>query len=540
MDLILYNGNLYTMDKEKEKAQAVALKDGLIAALGSDGDILALKSEHTKVIDLKGKTAIPAFNDSHCHLLGYAIGLSMLDLNGVKSIDEMIERFKAFIKDNNIPAGQEVRGFGWNQNLFEGEQRNPTKYDLDKVSTAHPIYATRACHHVAVVNSTLLEGYGIDKNTPEVSGGEIVREQSGEPIGIFNETAMSLVKKDKVLDAEEIKALVLKAMPNLASMGITSVQSDDFTPRTPFGAVYEAYVNLAKAKKMTFRVNEQCRASGLENYKKMLELKQVDKDVAAYFKLGPVKILADGSLGGRTAFMKEDYYDQPGNKGIPIYGKEEFDAIVDLCHEKDRPVAIHAIGDAIMQWCIDAVKRVQKANPKPGLRHGIIHCQITDEELLREFKANNVIAYIQPIFIHADWGVVADRVGEAKARTSYAFKTLKDLGVYIPLGTDCPVEGFDPFKNIYCAVTRKDLHGQPEGGYNPHEALSVYEAVYAYTADSAYASYEEDVKGRIKAGMYGDIAVLSKNIFEVKHEEILETEVEMTVFDGKIIYGEEV
>ena len=263
----------------------------------------------------------------------------------------------------------------------------------------------------------------------------------------------------------------------------------------------------------------------------------MDKDVAPYFKLGPVKILADGSLGGRTAFMKEDYFDDPGNKGIPIYGKEEFDAIVELCHEKDRPVAIHAIGDAIMQWCLDAIKRVQKENPKPDLRHGIIHCQITDEAQLKEFKANNVVAYIQPIFIHADWGVVAARVGKAKAHTSYAFKTLKDLGVYIPFGTDCPVEGFDPFKNLYCAVTRKDLSGQPEEGYNPHEALSIHESVYAYTVDSAYASYEEDVKGMLKVGMYADIAVLTKNIFEIKPEEMLKAEVAMTVFDGKIIYS---
>ena len=537
MDLILYNGNLHTMDKDAGlKARAVAVRGGIIQAVGSDEEILKLKDANTKVIDLKGKTAIPAFNDSHCHLLGYATGLSMLDLNGIKSIDEMISRFKNFIKENNIPEGTEVRGFGWNQNLFEKEQRNPTKYDLDKVSAAHPIFATRACHHVAVANSAMLKRFGIDKNTPEVFGGEIVREENGEPLGIFNETAMSLLKNEEVLDAPAIEALILKAAPNLAKMGITSVQSDDFTPRTPFKAVYEAYINLARAGKLTIRVNEQCRQSGIENYKKMLELKQVDKDVAPYFKLGPVKILADGSLGGRTAFMKEDYYDEPGNKGIPIYSKEEFNQIVNLCHEKDRPVAIHAIGDAIMQWCVDAIKEVQAKKPKPDLRHGIIHCQITDEDLLREFKANNIIAYIQPIFIHADWGVVADRVGKAKASTSYAFKTLKDSGVYIPFGTDCPVEGFDPFKNIYCAVTRKDLFGRPEGGYNSHEALNVYEAVYAYTVDSAYASYDENVKGMIKAGMYADIAVLTKNIFEIEAEEILKTEVAMTVFNGTVIY----
>jgi len=535
MDLILVNGNFYTMDSDKEKAQAAAVKDGVIKAVGTDAEVLALKSDSTEVIDLSGKTVIPGFNDSHMHLLGYAIELNMVDLNGVKSIDEMIERFKSYITQNNIPEGALVWGTGWNQNFFK-DQKSPTKYDLDKISDKHMIVADRACHHVCSTNSEAMRRFGVDKDTPEVEGGEIVREENGEPLGIFNETARLIFRANRTFSTAEIEELLLKASPNLNKMGITSVQSDDYSVLTPQDSVYEAYVNLSKAGKMTLRVNEQCRTMGLENYKVMLEMPQVDKDVATYFKLGPVKILADGSLGGRTAFMKEDYHDDPGNRGIPIYEKEEFDAIVKLCHEKDRPVAIHAIGDAIMQWCMDAIKENQNENPKPTLRHGIIHCQITDEKLLKEFKDNDIIAYIQPIFIHADWVVVADRVGSAKAHTSYAFKTLKDLGVYIPFGTDCPVEGFDPFKNIYCAVTRKDLGGKPENGYNPHEALTVHEAVYAYTAESAYASYEEDVKGKIKAGMYADMAVLTKNIFEIKHEEILETEVVLTVFDGKIVY----
>ena len=535
MDLILKNGKLYTMDKDAPTAQAVAVRNGIIEAVGTDEDILALKAEGTEVIDLGGKTLIPGFNDSHLHLLGYALKLSMVDLNGTRSVDELIERYKKFIEENNIPPGTIVAGAGWNQNFFDSKL-SPTKYDLDKISTVHPIYAARACHHVCAVNSLMMKNFGVDKDTPEIDGGEIVREENGDPIGIFCENAMLAFRNAKVYDTKDIEEMVLKAAPHFHKMGITSVQSDDFADRTPFEKVYEAYVNLAREKKLTLRINEQCRAAGLENYKKMLKLPQTDKDVSPYFKLGPVKILADGSLGGRTAFMKEDYKDDPGNRGIPIYGKEEFDAIVALCHSMDRPVAIHAIGDAIMSWCLDAFKKLQSEDPRPHVRHGIIHCQITDETQLKEFAENSVVAYIQPIFIDADGPIVAERVGEAKAATSYAFKTLKDLGVTIPLGTDCPVELFDPFKNIYCAVTRKDLSGVLKTGYNPHEALSVHEAVYAYTVDSAYASYEEDVKGKLKKGMYADMALLSKNIFETAPEEILETEVELTVFDGKVVY----
>jgi len=355
MDIILTGGNLYTMDKENPKATAVAISGGVIMAVGCDEEILALKTENTELIDLGGKTLLPGFNDSHCHLLGYANNLSLVNLNGAASINELIDRYKNFIESNNIPAGTAVVGAGWNQSFF-GEKTSPTKYDLDKISDTHPIFAYRACHHVCSVNSLTLKKLGINKDTPEVDGGEIVREENGEPSGIFNETAMSLLEKDEDnVTIADIEALILKAIPNLHKMGITSVQSDDYGP--DYKLVYDAYVNLAKAGKLKLRVNEQCRVSGLENYKKMLELPQVDDDIAPYFKQGPVKILADGSLGGRTAYMKEDYRDDPGNRGIPIYAREEFDAIVDLCHEKDRPVAIHAIGDGIMQWCMDAIRR---------------------------------------------------------------------------------------------------------------------------------------------------------------------------------------
>ena len=537
MDLILYNGNLRTMDKDRPRAQAVAVEKGIIKTAGTNEEVLALKSENTKVIDLCGKTVIPGFNDSHIHLMGYALELGRVDLNGVKTIDEMADRFKAFIAKHNIPPGTMVFGRGWNQHFFEGDQRNPTKYDLDKASEVHPIYASRACGHVGCVNSAMLRHFGMDKNTPDVPGGEIIREEDGEPNGLFTENARIIFRTALKFDTAEVEALIQRALPYLAKSGITSVHSDDYYRGAPSESVYQAYLNLVKAGKLTVRVNHKSRAMGIDNYAKMFKIPQVDKDIAPYFKLGPVKIMSDGSLGGRTAYMKEDYHDDPGNRGVPIYSDEEFNAIVSMAHNDGRCVAVHAIGDAAIQLCIDAIKKARAENPKPHLRHAIIHCQITDEAMLKEFKENNIIAYIQPIFIHADWRNLESKVGKAKASTSYAFKTLRDLGVRTPFGTDCPVDPLDPFKNLYCAVARKDLFGQPEGGFNPNEALSVEEAVYCYTADGAYTSYDEDVKGMIKTGMYADMAVLSKNIFEITPEEILNTEVVMTVFDGKIIYS---
>ena len=536
MNLIIHNANVKTMDKANPTAQAIALKGSFIAAVGSNEEILALATADTKIIDAMGKTLIPGFNDSHMHLLGYAGELSTVDLNGTTSIDEMLERIKTFIAKNNIPAGSVVKGSGWNQNFFT-EGRNPNRYDLDKVSTEHIIITDRACHHVCAVNSMALAHFGVDRNTPDVEGGEIIKDENGEPLGLLTENARTLNKTIKPLEVSEIEALILNAAPNLAKMGLTSIQSDDFTAISSFDNVYEAYTNLVKAGKLTFRVNQQCRALGLAAYEKIMGMEQTSEQISPYYKLGPIKVMADGSLGARTALMLEDYADAPGTKGVPIYSQDELESIAALAHNNDRPLAIHAIGDGAMAMSLSAIKKAKAANPKNDIRHGIVHCQITDNSMLKDFSDNNIIAYIQPIFIHADWPIVAARVGSEKASTSYAFKTLKSTGVHIPFGTDCPVEKFNPFNNLYCAITRKDLGGAPEQGYNPTEALSPEQAVYSYTAEGAYASYEENVKGMLKPGMYADMVILSKDIFAEKPEEILTTEVETTIFDGKIIYS---
>ena len=533
MKKIVHNGKIYTMDQEKPIAEAVAIVNNKFAAVGTDAEILAMKSKETEIIDLAGKTVIPGFNDSHMHLLGFALQLGKVDLGGARSIEDVVTSFNTFINDNSIPPGTVVLGRGWNEIFFD-EKRTLTKYDLDKL--AHPVYAVRACGHVGAANNAMLKLYKINKNTPDIPGGEIVKDENGEPTGLFLENAMQIFASSQELNTIAVKELILKALPYLAKYGITSIQSDDFLFGASNETVCEAYTDLADARKLTARVNQKCRALSYDAYKTMLELPQVCEKISSYYKLGPVKIMSDGSLGGSTAFLKEDYLNEPGNRGIPIFSQNEFEAIVDLVHVNNRCAAIHAIGDGAIQWCLDAIKKAQDKNPKPHLRHGIVHAQITDKELLKGFKQNNVIAYIQPIFIHADWQIVEKKVGKAKAATSYAFKTLMDMGVHIPLGTDCPVEPLNPFENIYCAVTRKDLHGRPEGGFNPNEALNVHQAVYAYTADGAYTSGEENLKGMIKIGMFADMAVLSQDIFNIPHEEILRTKVEMTFFDGKIIF----
>ncbi|MDF2676645.1 MAG: hypothetical protein K0Q97_950, partial [Bacillota bacterium] len=253
-------------------------------------------------------------------------------------------------------------------------------------------------------------------------------------------------------------------------------------------------------------------------------------------KIGPLKILLDGSLGARTAALNQPYSDCPSAEGIVTLTQEELDEIVDLAHKNNMQLAIHAIGDRTMYMAFNSIEKLIKENVKENYRHGIVHCQITDEYLLNKFKELDVIAYIQPIFLDYDWHIVKDRVGEKREKTSYNWKSLINKGVKTANGSDAPVETFNVLKGIYEAVTRKDLYGLPEGGWLPDQKLTVKEAVYGYTMGGAYASFEENIKGSIEKGKLADLVVLSEDIFSINEDMIKNVNVEMTVFNGKIVH----
>ncbi|MCL2703129.1 MAG: amidohydrolase [Defluviitaleaceae bacterium] len=534
MDIIIYNGEIRTMDGSRPVVQAIGIKDGLIACIGDDNEVLARKTPVTEIIDAGGRCVIPGLNDSHMHLLGYAAGKDGADLTSARSIDDIITILKAHISAKCVPEGTVVTGGGFNENMF-ADKNSPSRRELDMASDKHPICIVRACRHVCVVNSLMIERSGIRPDMA-VDGGEVLLYPDGTLSGVLTENAMDLPKTNKgPMPTERIKELLRLAAPGLAAVGITSVQTDDFYPMFTKENVMEAYTSLAREGGLTFRVTEQCRAFDVDECRVILSLPQPIPEIQPMFRLGPVKLFADGSLGARTAFMREDYHDAPGVRGVAIYTRAALNELVWLIHSGGRDAAIHAIGDGTINMALDAIESAQTKHPRPDARHGIVHAQITTPDLLERFKSLKVMAFIQPIFIHADAPIAARRVGTEKAATSYAFKTLLDTGVHIPTGTDCPVEPFDPFDNIYCAVTRKGLTGDPPEGFNPDQALSVEEAVRAYTTHSAYASREEHVKGKLVPGFYADLAILSRNIFAVSPEAIPGTKSDITIVGGKII-----
>lgn len=537
MDIILYNGNFFTADKKKEKVEAVAIKDGKIAATGTNQEVLGYKNSSTKLINLEGKTAVPGFNDSHMHLLSYAVSLEKADLNGAKSIDEIKKRVRDFIERNNIPEGRWVLGRGWNHSFF-AEKRLPSRHDLDEISQNHPIALTRTCGHLCAVNTRALKEAGIFDSPPRVEGGDIDLDDNGLPTGILKENAQNLIYKIiPPLSKGQIKELIIKAAENCIREGITSVQTDDFEAvKSDFKDVLDAYFELDSEKRLKLRVNEQCLLPEIEKLKAFIGMGYKTGYGSEFFKIGPLKLLSDGSLGGRTAALRMPYADDETTAGILIYSEEELDRLVEMGHLSGLQVAVHAIGDRAMDMALESFEKALSKYPKEDPRFRIIHAQITTRDIIEKFKKLNVIADIQPIFVSTDLAVVEERIGKERAKWTYNWKTFIDYGVHVAGGSDCPVEPFNPLYGIYAAVTRKNLDGYPENGWLPEQKLSVEEAFYIFTMGSAYASFEENIKGSITPGKLADIAVLSDNIFEIEPDGIKDVNVEKTIVDGEIVY----
>lgn len=539
MRMILINGRVATLNSSNSFVEAVVVENGKIVKIGTNEEALVFKKEDTEIIDLKEKLLLPGFNDSHMHLLGYGYSLQNIDLAGTKSTEEIIGKAIDIIQKRKIGKDKWVQGRGWNHDYFINEKAFPTRYDLDNISTEHPIILTRACGHVAIVNSKALHVAGITKNTQQIDGGKFDVDENGEPLGIFRENALNLIYKCiPEPTVKEIKGMILEGMTNANAYGITSVQTDDFgvVPDNSYGNIIKSYEELIDEGKMSLRVYEQCLLPSVERLTGFLDKGYKTGYGDAFFKIGPLKLLGDGSLGARTAALTTPYSDSPETCGIPVFTQEEIDNVVEKAHNSGMQIAVHCIGDKAMYMAFEAVEKALKKTPRKEPRHGIVHCQITDKYLLDKFKQLDIVAYIQPIFLDYDWHIAESRVGSSLIKTSYNWKTLIDKGVHTACGSDCPVESFDVLNGIYEAVTRKDLKGQPEGGWMPEQRLTVHEAVYGYTMGGAYTSFEENIKGSIEEGKVADMVVLSRDIFEIPEDEIKDVEVDMTIFNGQLVY----
>jgi len=531
---LFINGEIYTKQGMKE---AFVLEGNHFVDVGKQEQLLTLYPEAEKV-DLQGKFVCAGFNDSHMHTVSYGQSLTTIALGShCKSLAGLKAYVKQEIEKRDITPGSWVRGRGWNQDFFQDEVRFLTRYDLDEISTEHPICLTRACGHACVVNSLALEMLGIDKNTKQVPGGHFDLDDNNEPLGIFREKASQLItRRIPQPNKEQTKQIILGAMKKMNAYGITSVQSDDFGALSGVGyhQIIEAFKELREENKMTVRVNEQCRFADVEQFKKFIEeRKNAEQD--EFFKFGPLKLMGDGSLGARTALMSVPYADDPSTCGIAVATQEFMDEMIDLANVNKIPVAVHVIGDGILDVVLDATEKALKKSPNEDHRHGIVHCQITREEQLKRMAELNMHCYAQTIFLDYDSSIVEARVGKDRASTSYNFKTLMDLGVTVSNGSDAPVENPDVLAGIQCAVTRCPLQMQREP-YLESQKMTVEEALDSFTSAGAKASFEEAIKGNIQKDMLADFVILNKNPIECDPYQIKEINVLQTWVDGRLVY----
>lgn len=537
MRTIYHNGAVYT--GTLPLVEAFVVEDGTFLFAGSSRDALALAEADSPVIDLEGRFVCSGFNDSHMHLLNYGSALQTAPLHRhTGSLADMLDCLGRFEAEHPHTGGAWLMGRGWNQDYFSDADRMPSRRDLDKVSTDVPICAVRACGHCLVVNTRALEALGVTAETPQPEGGRIGMED-GAPDGRFYDNAMEMVYNAiPVPDKETLKEMIRAACKALNGYGVTSSQTDDYCVfrQVPWQVVNDAYRELEEARELTVRVYEQSNFTDLPSLKAFVEAGNNTGVGTDYFKIGPLKMLGDGSLGSRTAYLSRPYADDPSTTGIPVFSQKVLDEMIGYANEQGMQAAVHAIGDACLDSVLSAYEKALAEHPRTDHRHGVVHCQITRPDQQQKIAALGLHIYAQSIFLDYDCHIVKARVGKELASTSYTWKTLMGRGVSVSNGTDCPVELPDVMACIQCAVTRRPLRGDM-APYLPEEAFTVQEALDSYTIRGAEASFEEGRKGRIQPGMLADFVVLAGNPFDTPPEQLKDIPVYATYIGGKKVFG---
>ena len=534
-DLVLLNGNIVTMNKTNPRAEALAIKGDTIVAVGSNKEIgKYADKKKTKIIDLQGKLALPGFNDSHVHFVYGGHALMSISLDGVTSFGEIQRRVKEKVKDKN--EGEWISGRGWDQEILPGKKW-PTKELIDEVAPNNPVSLSRICGHCTLVNSYVLRISGITKDTPNPPGGVIVKDpRTGEPTGILHEKAMDLIKRPRLSDKESYemdKKAIRLAEKEAARFGVTSVQDLDHK--------IGVFKELLDEGELTVRVSAGMELSSspekLQEYK---EWKQKLIDNNHMLRFGVIKGFIDGSLGGSTALLAVPYKNNPSTSGLLLMTQEELNEMIALYDKEDFQIAIHAIGDKGCNVVLNAFEESIKRNGKRDARHRIEHATVIIPEDIPRFNTLGVIASVQPVFGPSYGQTIQsffeDRLGKERSKYTNIWNTLAQANARLAFGTDWPVESLNPMEGIYSAVSRKSIADKTGAAWLKDESLSIEKAIEFYTLGSAYASFEEDIKGSFQVGKLADIVVLSKDLFTIPEEEILKTEVVYTILGGKIIY----
>ena len=532
------------------RVRAVAISKGRIVAIGSDDEILKLKSPHTEVFDLNGAFAMPGFNDAHTHIAGAGQQKLTVDLIGTKSLEEMQSRIKAYAA--TLPAGSWIKGGGWDHTLWPSKTL-PTRADLDSVTAGHPAVFERVDGHILVANTAALTAAGITTSTPSPSGGQIDHDATGSLTGILREdSAMALVNKKIPPPSNDIRRRALElSIADALSHGVTSVQ--DFSDWDDFLVLEE----LEHAHKLKLRVSEWLAfATPIEVLKQRRASHPADDPL---LHLGMLKAFMDGSLGSRTAALEDPYADDPSNSGLLRFADQaQLNKMATERAAAGFQLGFHAIGDRANAVALDTFTAAEQVGKVPGqrsapnnpdaaivthvdatpeptqFRYRIEHAQVVEAGDIDRFAKLGVIASMQPSHLLTDMNWAAARLGPDRTALSYTWKSFLDHCVTLAFGTDYPVESINPFRGLYAAVTRQNEAGTAT--YQPQEKISINEALYAYTQGSAFAEFREQEKGRLEPGYLADIVVLDRDPTKTEPALLLKTKVLRTIVNGESVF----
>lgn len=528
-NLIVTNANIYTVDRQHPKAEALAVIGDRIVAVGSKAEIDLWRGPKAQVIDAHGKLLLPGFNDSHVHFTDGGAALAEVQLNDATSAEEFKNRIAA--QAAKIAKGAWVLGGDWDETKWKPPQL-PTAALIDDVTRTVPVYVNRYDGHQGLANSAAMKLAGISAKTADVPGGVIVRDATGTPTGIFKDAAQNLIfKAIPPLSHEQRLAAAKRALGYAASVGVTSVQhmSADY-------ADVEVYSELLESGELTTRIYCAPLETGWRDQAKV-GLRRAWG--STYLRLGAVKGFADGSIGSRTAALFEPYSDEPDNRGILSDEMHPPEAMRERLMKADAAglqLRVHAIGDRAISMVLDMFAAIEKAHGLHDQRMTIEHAQHVAPQDFERFAQLHVIASMQPYHAIDDGRWVEARIGHERARTSYAWRSFLDHGVTLAFGTDWDVAPLNPMLGLYAAVSRATLDGKNPEGWIPEQRITLAEAVEAYTMGSAFAEFQEKEKGSITPGKLADLVILSDNIFAIKPDAIRNVKVETTIVGGKTVY----
>ncbi len=541
-DLVLLDGRIVTLEREPSRVEALAARDGVILALGTDEQIRRYVGDGTRVIELDGHLAIPGFIESHGHFTGLGRSLMNLDLSGARSWEEIVARVSE--RAEQVEPGQWILGWGWHQEKWDSPpavtvEGYPTHELLSRATPDHPVLLKHAAgSHAGIVNAQVLQLAAIGPDTPDPAGGTILRDGRGRPTGVLRERAYQLAvsvyeehqanRTAAAIETQARREIELADRESL-SKGITSFQDagSDFETIDRMRDMAEAG-ELGVRLWVMLRVDNDSLAQRIDDYR----LVGVGD---GHLTVRAIKAAIDGALGTHGAWLLEPYSDLPGNRGLNTSSLEQLERTASIAIEHGFQMAVHSIGDRGNRETLDLYQRAFERSPRAGdLRWRIEHAQHLSLADVPRFAELGVIASIQGVHCTSDGPWVPLRLGSKRSEAgAYVWRKLIDSGATVCNGTDTPVEDVDPLANFHSSVTRRMSNGEL---FYPAQRMTRIEALRSYTINAAYAAFEEEQKGSLRPGKLADVTVLSRDILTIEDELILETEVLYTIVGGRVMY----